>query len=41
MRTTTKTFLFSAGLLLGAAVMSNPVAAATPVKNIVLVHGAW
>ena len=41
MRTTTKALLFSAGLLLGAAAMSNTAAAATPVKNIVLVHGAW
>jgi pimeloyl-ACP methyl ester carboxylesterase len=39
-RKTTKGLLLSASLLLGIAAASN-AAAATPVRNIVLVHGAW
>jgi pimeloyl-ACP methyl ester carboxylesterase len=36
-----KGLLLSAALLLGATAMCGPAMAATPVKNIVLVHGAW
>jgi pimeloyl-ACP methyl ester carboxylesterase len=36
-----KTLLLSASMLLGAAFVGSPAMAATPVHNIVLVHGAW
>src|ERR1700754_2750346 len=36
-----KSLLLSAAIMLGATVVSSQAAAATPVKNIVLVHGAW
>jgi len=36
-----KRLLFSAAVLLGSTVAIEPAIAATPVHNIVLVHGAW
>lgn len=36
-----KTLLLSASILAGAAIFGSPAMAATPVHNIVLVHGAW
>src|SRR5471030_298999 len=39
--TTGKNILLSVALLFGSAVAAAPAVAATPVHNIVLVHGAW